>query len=172
MQYLLNKVLSFANDCCKSNGYHCKTTWLCRTSSRRSICLHSGKNGGRSKIAQTSEVRMSIYIWIRLPRHKWPKSWSTIEDPMVHLERNLYGHRLAGLVWERHFEEVLLELGWEKVPNWECLFCSSKTECILFGIRGWHQNDWKKAEFESPVEEIGWNMLILTNQLHFLTTFI
>ena len=38
------------------------------------------------------------YIWIRLPRHKWPKSWSTIEDPMVHLERNLYGHRLAGLV--------------------------------------------------------------------------
>ena len=26
-------------------------------------------------------------IWIRLPRHKWPKSWSTIEDPVVPLER-------------------------------------------------------------------------------------
>ena len=59
-------------------------------------------------------------IWIRLPRHKWLKSWSNIEDPVVLVERNLYGHPLAGLLWERHFEEVLLELGWEKVPNWEC----------------------------------------------------
>ena len=30
-------------------------------------------------------------IWIRLPRHKWPKSWSNIEDPVVPLERHLYG---------------------------------------------------------------------------------
>ena len=28
---------------------------------------------------------------------KWPKSWSDIEDPVVPLERNLYGHPLAGL---------------------------------------------------------------------------
>ena len=32
-----------------------------------------------------------------------------MEDPVVPLERNLYGHPFAGLVWE-------------KVPNWECLF--------------------------------------------------
>ena len=37
-------------------------------------------------------------IRIRLPRHKWPKSWSSIEDPVVPLERNLYGHPLAGLL--------------------------------------------------------------------------
>ena len=36
-------------------------------------------------------------IWIRLPKHKWPKSWSSMEDPVVLLERNLYGHPLAGL---------------------------------------------------------------------------
>ena len=34
--------------------------------------------------------------WTRLPRHKWPKSWSSMEDPVVLLERNLYGHLLAG----------------------------------------------------------------------------
>ena len=28
-------------------------------------------------------------IWIRLPRHKWPKSWSSMEDPVVPLEPNL-----------------------------------------------------------------------------------
>ena len=52
-------------------------------------------------------------IWIRLPRHKWPKSWSSMEDPVVPLERNLYGHPLAGLLWERQFEKILLKHGWE-----------------------------------------------------------
>ena len=37
-------------------------------------------------------------IWIRLPRHTWPKSWSSMEDPVVPLERNLYGHPLAGTI--------------------------------------------------------------------------
>ena len=61
-------------------------------------------------------------IWIRLPRHKWPKSWSSMEDPVVPLERNLYGHPLAGLLWERPLEKILLKYGWEKVSNGECFF--------------------------------------------------
>ena len=61
-------------------------------------------------------------IGIRLPRHKWPKSCSSMEDPVVPLERNLYGHPLAGLLWERQFEKVLLKHGWEKISNCECLF--------------------------------------------------
>ena len=36
-------------------------------------------------------------FWIRLPKHKWPRSWSSMEDPVVLLQRNLYGHPLAGL---------------------------------------------------------------------------
>ena len=50
------------------------------------------------------------------------KSWSSMEDPVAPLERNLYGHPLAGLLWERQFEKILLKYGWEKVSNWECLF--------------------------------------------------
>ena len=61
-------------------------------------------------------------IWIRLPRHKWPKPWRCMEDPVGPLERNLYGHPLAGLLWKRQFEKILLQYGWEKVSNWECLF--------------------------------------------------
>ena len=53
-------------------------------------------------------------IWIRLPKHKWPKSWCSMEDQVVPLERNMYGHPLAGLFWERQFEKVLLERGWRK----------------------------------------------------------
>ena len=61
-------------------------------------------------------------IWIRLPRHKSPQSWSNMEDSVVPLERNLYGHPSARLLWERQLEKVLLKHGWEKIPNWECLF--------------------------------------------------
>ena len=60
-------------------------------------------------------------IWIRPPRHKWPQSWSSIEDPVVPLEWNLYGHPLAGPLWEKQFGKILLQHGWVKVSNWECL---------------------------------------------------
>ena len=60
-------------------------------------------------------------IWIRLPKHKWPKSWSTMEDPFVPLERNLYAHSLAGLLRERQFEKVLLEHSWEKSELGMCI---------------------------------------------------
>ena len=57
------------NDCSKSNGCHCKTTRLCRTSSWRSVCLHPSENGGCSQMSECAD------LWIRLPRHQWPKSW-------------------------------------------------------------------------------------------------
>ena len=85
-------------------------------------------------------------FWIRLPRHKWPKSWANIEDPVVPLERNLYGHTSAGLLWETQFEKVLLELGWEKVANWESV--SWRTNIIswprMFGMYSSRmQTEWK-----------------------------
>ena len=41
-----------------------------------------------------------------------------------------HGHPLAGLLWERQFEEILSHLGWEKVRYWECLFVHRKQ--VLF----------------------------------------
>ena len=70
-------------------------------------------------------------IWIRLPRHKWPKSWFSMEDPVVPHERNLYGHPLAGLLWERQFGKILLKQGWEKVSNWECVFAHREKGLFL-----------------------------------------
>ena len=34
-----------------------------------------------------------------------------MEDPVVPLERKLYGHLLAGLVWKRQFEKIHLKYG-------------------------------------------------------------
>ena len=105
----------------KVMGYHLQTARVRRTGSGCSIGLYSGQNGRSSEIIENSKIGMSRH-WIRLPRHKWPKSWSSMEDPVVPLERNLYCHPLAGLLWERQFDKILLKYGWEKVSNWECLF--------------------------------------------------
>ena len=52
--------------------------------------------------------------WIRIPRHKWPKSWSSVEDPTVPLERHTQFLAYCGKDSSRKF---YLELGQEKVPN-------------------------------------------------------
>ena len=101
-------------------------------------------------------------IWIRLPRHEWPKSLSGMEDPGVPLERNLSGHPLAGFLWERQFEKILLKYGWEKVFNWECLFVHSEKGLFLsvyvddFKLAGKKQNInpmWTVLNKEVDLEE-------------------
>ena len=74
------------------------------------------------KLLKIPKIGMSRHLDFVLPRHKWPKSWSSMEDPVVPLERNLYSHPLAGLLWERQFEKFLLQHGWEKISKWEWLF--------------------------------------------------
>ena len=73
---------------------------------------------------------------LNLPRHKWPKSWSDIEDPVVRLERNVYGHPLADLWWERQFEDVFNGTWMGTSTDMGMSFCSPKTRVILVGIRG------------------------------------
>ena len=47
------------------------------------------------------------------------------------LERNLYGHPLAGLLWERQFEKIPLQYDWEKVSKRECLFVHNEKGLFL-----------------------------------------
>ena len=92
-----------------------------KTSNRCNINLHQIKLEDTRKLLK---ILKSEYpdVRIRLPKQKWPKSWSNVEDPVVRLERNLYGYPLAKILWERQFEKIPLKHGWEKIPNWECLF--------------------------------------------------
>ena len=76
----------------------------------------------------------------------WLKSRSNLEDPVVPLERHLHGHPLAGLLWERQFEEVLLGLGRAKVPNWECLFAHRKQGLFLSVYVDDFFEGWKTAK--------------------------
>ena len=107
-------------------------------------------------LTKLSKIPKSEYpdIWIRLPRHKWPKSWSSVEDPVVPLERNLYGHPLAGLLCKRQFEKILLKHGWEKIPNWECLFVHREKGLFL----SVHVDDIKLAGKKHNIDPM-WKVL-------------
>ena len=91
-------------------------------------------------------------IWIRLPKHKWPKSWFSMEDPVVPLERNLYGHLLAELLWKRQFEKFLFKCGWWKVPNWECFVVNRKQGLFLSVYVDDIKQGWKETKYQSDVE--------------------
>ena len=127
-------------------------------------------------------------IWIRLPRHKWPKTWSSMEDPVVPLERNLHSRPLAGLLFERQFEKILLKYGWENqcqtskdtVDNYRTMFesrisagATDKLPCSEnLSISSW-SNDME-GHAKKCVERYCWETKRLNNstkyQLHALMT--
>ena len=93
------------------------------------------------------------HIWIRLPRHTWPRSWSSMEDPVVPLERNLYGHLLAGLLCERQFEKTLIaaRLGKGFQLGTSSLYIIKK-KIFLICVCGWRKIGWKETKSRSDVE--------------------
>ena len=108
-------------------------------------------------------------IWIRLPRHKWPKSWSSMEGPVVPLERNRYGHLLAGLPWERQFEKVLLEHGRENVSNWECFFVHCAKKKSFSYLCMWMTSNW--LERKQNIDPM-WKVLSKEDDLGEQTSFL
>ena len=110
-----------------------------------------------------------------------------MEVPVVPPERNLYGHPLPGFLWERQFEKVPLEHGWEKVPhsygkdnsrnfygntfwkifpNWECLFVNKEQGLLVRG-GGRHKISWKKKQNIEPM----WKVLMKQVDLGASTSF-
>ena len=59
-----------------------------------------------------------------------------MEDPVVPLERDMSRHPLARLLWERQFEKIPLQHGWEKV--WECLSVHREKGFFLL----WMTSNW------------------------------
>ena len=81
-----------------------------------------------------------------------------MEDPVVLLERNLYGHPLAGLIMERQFEKILLNTVGKRFPIENAysytvkkgLFLSVYVDDIkLAGKKQKHQSDVESTQQKS-----------------------
>ena len=100
-----------------------------------------GKIEDAPKLLKKSQIGVPRYLDTSNKAQIWPKSLSSMEDPVVPLERNIYGHPLAGLVWERQFEKILLKYFCEKVSNWECLFVHREKKCYSY-LFMWMTSNW------------------------------
>ena len=134
------KFVSMSDAGRKSNGRHCKATRLGKTSSRRNISLHSStkmKDAPKRLKIPTSECTDT---WTHLLRHKWPTSWSNIDDPLVFLEpKSVQSPTCQINVGEDNFEKVPsgLEMGTKYRIGNACLFVGNQVQnWMLVGMRG------------------------------------
>ena len=102
------------NDGRKSHGCFCKATGMRRTSSRRSIRLYPGQNGKCTIIVKNFRSQN-----VQIVRYVCP------------LERNLYGHPSAGLLWERQFEKILLKIRLGRSSKLGMLVCKPRKRLFL-----------------------------------------
>ena len=125
--------------------------------------IPKSENGRCSQIIENSQIGVSRHLDSSTTT-KWPKSWTSMEDPVVPLERNLYGHPLAGLLWERQFEKILLKHGQEKIPNWECLFVHREKGLFLSVYVDDIKLAGKKQNLDPMWKEYSTKKLIWENQ--------
>ena len=78
----------------------------------------------------------------------------------MQLLRNLYGHPLAGLYWEKFCEHHILEAGFEEVKNWECLYVHRSMQLYL----SVYVDDFKMAGKEDNLPKM-WKILRKTLDL-------
>ncbi len=68
-----------------------------------------------------SELEGNTETWVEIPEDQWPQWWrGKFKRPCVRLLRNLYGHPLAGLFWEKHCNKAIQACGFTPVQGWEC----------------------------------------------------
>ena len=84
-------------------------------------------------------------IWIPLPKHKWPKSWTSMEDPGVPLDRNLYGHPLAGLNGKSNSRKFYWNTA-GKGSKLGMFICYPRKRRILVCVCGRHKNGWEETK--------------------------
>ena len=137
----------------------------CRETSYTAITLNQESNFTRRQKNHSlfhwstlTFPELHIRIWMSSKKNAYDtndlNNGPSMEDPVVLLERNLYGHPLEGLLWERHFEKIFLKYGWEKVPNWECLFVHRERGLFL-SVFGWQQNWLERNKIVVPM----WKLL-------------
>ena len=151
-----------------------RCAWLWRTSSWCSISVYTQvklEDAPRFLNIPTSECPD---VWIRLPRHKWTKSWENIEKSC--------GTSGTKLKWTTHQQdscgkdnstEVPLILGWERkcqIGN-VCLFIENKDYSYRYT---WMtlKNGWKDSRIWIQYGTNWWTIWILMNPHHFLTMYI
>ena len=127
----------------------------CAGQAADAVSAHTtGQNGRCSIDMQNSKVRMSRFLDTSTKTQMAQIICPVWRIQSFLLSENLYGLPLAGVLWERQFEKVLLKHGWGKVPNWECSFVNREKGLLFFCVFGRYKTGWKDTEHRPDVENI------------------
>lgn len=96
------------------------------------------------------ELPEELETYITLPPRRRPKEWATFEDPVCRLRLNLYGHPLAGLLWEKYCEKALQKLNFAKIKGWECMYIH-KEHALFLSV---YVDDFKMAGKAPNVQQM------------------
>ena len=75
-------------------------------------------------------------VWIRLPRHRWPKFWASIEDLVVLLKMKFIWTPCGRTTMGMAIRESSIGIWMGKSTKLRMSVCSPKTRIILVGKRG------------------------------------
>ena len=129
----------------KTISGRCKTTWLCKSNSGRSICGRRSKN-----VQQFQKLNVLMYGYVshntngRNHGQKWRSrdtSWTKLWRSSI-IKIDMWKTSGRSFIWTSVGQNTVLGMS----------FCSLETKIILVGIRGWHENVWKHAEYGSHME--------------------
>ena len=115
----------------KSDGCSCEITRMRLTSRRRSISLHPGKMEDAPRWLKIPKSECPD-TWIRLPRHKWRKSWSNIEDPLFFFSNEIcMVTHLQASYGRGSWRKFCWSLDRKKLRTGNCLFLHRKQGLFL-----------------------------------------
>ena len=128
------RIVSLADDCCKSNECCCETTRMRWTSSRRIISKHPGKMEDPPRLLKIpkSEVQIFVYVFhdVNGPNHE-----GTLKIQWFLLTKFVRSPTCRPLVrmtsWGRSTGTWMGEK-----TKLRMFICSPKTRIVLIGLRG------------------------------------
>ena len=84
-----------------------------------------------------------VETWVTIPSNSRPTEWVEIgiKYPVCRLWMNLYGHPIAGLLWQNAAHHKITAAGFQPIDGWECLYLNKELKVFL----SVHVDDFKIA---------------------------
>ena len=111
---------------------------------------------GDARGAYTQSYFEGSTTWVALPENRRPKGWlKKYTNPSVPLILSLYGHPDAGGYWEKHSEEQIAVLGFQKVgEEWNNVYWHPSKKAMLIV----YVDDFKLAARKEDHDELWKNL--------------
>ena len=140
------------DDSRQNHGYHLQIARVLRTSSWRSIRVHPGHNGRYSTNYwkfQNRSVQTFGFVYHDANGLNHGLIWKTQSFPSNEI--------CAVILWQDHYgkgnlRKFCLEHCWEKVLNWECLYCTPWKCNILVSVCGRCQTGRQHRKHRTDLE--------------------